>query len=421
MMRINEVSTNNISGERRNSRKTSGRSLAKVLSLLLITALLIIPQFGCGSNDENVLGGLLNQGENDESSNLGISMNNFLLDTICTITVYGIDNSDNTYDVLNEEGTLKEHINNIISGCFTQCRDYENLLSKTIEGSDVYRINHAGGKAVQVSEITMEIIKKGLEYGELSGGCFDISCGTETGLWNFRGNEDGEYDESCIASAEDLKEAAKHVDYTRVIIDEKNMTVQLEDPEMQLDLGGIAKGYIADRAAVYLEGANVKAAVVDFGGNIVVIGGKTKERLIENIYAADNFSDVVIGIKDPTGEMASGLIGTYPSRDLTLVSSGTYERAFELDGVRYHHILDPRTGWPADTDVLQVTIIMDRGHSVDCDGLSTTCLALGVEKGTELINSLSGTKGYENLEAIFVDAEGNVTFTNPETKYQDQK
>ena len=101
-----------------------------------------------------------------------------------------------------------------------------------------------------------------------------------------------------------------------------------------------------------------------------------------------------------------------PCTDKTVVTSGTYERYFEQDGVKYHHILDPETGYPIDTDVLSVTIISDRGNSADCDGLSTTCLALGMEKGLELV------KGLDGFEAIFVDLNGNVEMTSTETGFQ---
>lgn len=127
-------------------------------------------------------------------------------------------------------------------------------------------------------------------------------------------------------------------------------------------------------------------------------------------------SDFSLGIRDPLDE-TGGLLGIYPGRDVTIVTSGTYERFIEVDGVKYHHILDPETGWPVDTDVLQVSVIAGAGHSADCDGLSTVCLALGSDKGTELIKELAESGEFGPLEAIFVTTDGEIIYTNEDTSF----
>ena len=151
----------------------------------------------------------------------------------------------------------------------------------------------------------------------------------------------------------------------------------------------------------------MRSAIVDLGGNIVAIGGKA-EALINAEGEPIAFK---IGIKDPQSA-SGGLIGTIPAADKTVVTSGTYERYFVADGKKYHHILNSKSGMPTDTDVLSVTIISEKGHSADCDALSTSCLALGVEKGMSLVQSIKDT------EAIFVDTDGQIHLTSEEIGFE---
>ena len=254
--------------------------------------------------------------------------------------------------------------------------------------------------------MTAEVIEKGLEYGTLSNGVFDITIGKATDLWNFHdfqieeaSDSETENDKEAepLPDPELLKEAVSHVDYRKVKVDDDK--VALQDPEMEIDLGGIAKGYIADHLTRWLEERGVVSAVIDLGGNIVAIGGKS-----EGILELPQ-QDFTIGIKDPQSESGQ-LLGVFSCSDKTVVTSGTYERYVVKDGKKYHHILDPETGWPADTDVDSVTIITEKNHAVDADGLSTTCLALGVEKGIALMETIEGA------EAVFVDLDGNMTSTS---------
>ena len=179
--------------------------------------------------------------------------------------------------------------------------------------------------------------------------------------------------------------------------------MQLKDSEMELDLGGIAKGYIADKVTEFLCENGVTSGVIDLGGNIVAIGGKAGAL----VNAEGEAREFKVGIKDPLSE-SGDIIGTVPAKDKTIVTSGTYERYFEEDGIKYHHILDSKTGYPADTNILSVTIIADKGCSADCDALSTGCLALGLDAGRKLIEKTDGA------EAIFVDADGEIYTTSEE-------
>lgn len=382
----------------------------KRAAVLLLALTFIIPQIGCASNEEN-------------TNYTGISKTGFYLDTICTITIYGVDaGSDLGAEIAaaaDDEAEQTRIVQQLITDAFLECDRYEKLLSKTLAASEISKINSAAGQAVSVSEETKEVIEKGTGYGQLSGGLFDITIGKASDLWDFHeaeemadfaadGAEDGADSEtdSLLPDEEQLKEAVKHVDYKKISVNGEK--VQLADPEMEIDLGGIAKGYIADRVTEYLEERGVISAVVDLGGNIVAIGGKTKEILPESDNDSDNDgSDFSIGIKDPQSEDGQ-LLAVFSASDKTVVTSGTYERYMMVDGVKYHHILDPKTGWPIDNDVLSVTIIAEKGCAVDADGLSTTCLALGVEEGLQLIESLTEPA----VEAVFVDGQGHIYTTS---------
>ena len=361
-----------------------------VLALLIIA--LIIPQSACKSNGQNA------------ASNQGISKTGFFLDTVCSITIYGLADEDGRLAAMSGEEMEKECYL-IITDAFKLCSEYENMLSKTIETSDIARINNAKGKAVTVSDETIEVLKKGMEFGRLSGGAFDITIGKATDLWDFHDNAESGHEGGVVPAEKDLRDAISHVNYENIKIEGNR--VSLTDPETEINLGGIAKGYIADKAAEYLKERGVVSAIVDLGGNIVAIGGKTSQIAASGDTQETDFK---IGIKDPLSS-SGGLLELIPCKNKTVVTSGTYERYFEKDGVKYHHILDVNTGYPVDTDVLSVTIIADRGKSADCDGLSTTCLALGMEKGMELVKSLEG------FEAVFVDKDGNVEISSDNIKF----
>lgn len=372
-------------------KKFSIKKIITKATAVLAAFSLIITQTGCMSNGQN------------KAANQGVSKTGFYLDTICTVTIYGLEDSDGRLAAMSDE-ELEKECYLIITDAFKICTEYENMLSKTVAGSDIDRINNADGDAVTVSEETIEVLKKGLTFGELSGGAFDITIGKATDLWDFHDSQETGHEGSIVPEEEDLKEAVTHVNYKNIVID--GQKVSLTDPETEINLGGIAKGYIADKVAEYLESRGVISAIVDLGGNIVALGGKASCLVTasENVTSTENTEDFNVGIRNPLSDKGE-LLGVVPCKDKTVVTSGTYERYFEKDGVRYHHILDVKTGYPVDTDVLSVTIIADKGSSADCDGLSTACLALGMEKGMELVKSLEG------FEAVFVNTDGKAEQT----------
>ena len=369
------------------------RKIITKLNILILIAMIVVAGSlsGCGST----------------GTWSGYSKQSFYFDTICEITIFDLDPA--YFDDLTEDN-FEDTSNALITDAFKLMSEYEKTLSRTIDGSDIDRINKASGEATAVNEETLQVISKGIGFGDLSGGVFDITVGKASALWDF--HESLEEGGTEVPSAEALKEASEHIDYKAISMDEASGTVRLDDPEMMLDLGGIAKGYIADRVSEYLRGLGVTSGIVNLGGNIEVIGGKAGS-LGASLEEQSDFS---LGIRDPLDE-TGGLLGIYPGRDVTIVTSGTYERFIEVDGVKYHHILDPETGWPVDTDVLQVSVIAGAGHSADCDGLSTVCLALGSDKGTELIKGLAESGEFGPLEAIFVTTDGEIIYTNEDTSF----
>ena len=300
-----------------------------------------------------------------------LTMTGTYFDTVVQIEVWGADQD-------------------MIEHCRKMCETYEQMLSATIKTSEISRINNAGGEPVSVSDDTAELIEKGIEYGEISGGLFDITIAPASGLWNFTDNED-----KTIPDPAELAEAVSHIDYRCVHVD--GNTVVLTDPEAQIDLGGIAKGYIADRLKEYLESEGIEHALIDLGGNMLALGGR---------YDGTDFR---IGLQKPFAETGTAM-AALSINDQSVVTSGDYERYFEKDGVIYHHILAPSTGYPVQNDLDQVTIISER--SVDGDALSTTCFAMGLEDGMELIRSLDG------VEAIFVTKDGEIHTSSDEIGLQ---
>ena len=237
----------------------------------------------------------------------------------------------------------------------------------------------------------LKVIKMGIEMGDLSGGMFDITIGKVSSLWNFNG------DDPKVPEQSDLNDALTTVGYKNIVID--GSSVSLKNPRAELDLGGVAKGYIADRVCDYLEKQGVEKAVINLGGNVAVLGEKDKD------------TPWNIAIERPYSDRTE-MMGYVSVKDATVVTSGIYERKFEQDGVLYHHVLDPHTGYPVDSDLEAVTIRAARGNSGFCDGLSTVCLMLGRDKAQALIETLQKEHPEMKLEAAFIDKNDTMTQTD---------
>ena len=295
-----------------------------------------------------------------------VSRSAFALDTFITVTLYDSEDTE------------------ILDGCIKLCQDYEKLLSKTIETSEIYQLNHRDPsvRRIEVSPETAEVIEKGLYYSALSGGAFDITIEPASALWEFSGEE------SELPGEEELQEAIAKVGYEKVSVEGNEVVFQ--DSETTLDLGGIAKGYIADKMKEYLLERGVESAVIILGGNVLCVG----ERADGNPFQ--------IGLREPFGDR-NEQVAVLGIRDLSVVSSGVYERHFVKDGVNYHHILNPDTGWPYQNGLASVTIVSE--DSADGDALSTVCFSLGLEPGLELADSLP------DVWAYFITEDGEIHYS----------
>lgn len=296
-----------------------------------------------------------------------IDGNRFLLDTVVSIRLYDSEQ----YDILNNAFTLIEK--------------YEGQLSRYENESEISRINaEPAGTPVPVSEAARELIRTGIRYAQLSGGTFDPTVGPLVDLWGI-GSEDAR-----IPGSEEIDAALSLVNYSDVLIDDESGSVTLENEGMALDLGGIAKGWIADRTASFLLDNGERHILINLGGNVLVSGGKP---------GGEPFR---IGMQDPFDDRGR-FMGVFTLDEGSVVSSGIYERFFESDGIRYHHILSTTDGYPVRNGLAAVTILS--AGSVDGDALSTTVFALGLEDGLELVMSLDG------IEAAFITLEGKVIMT----------
>ncbi len=292
----------------------------------------------------------------------------FVLGTTCTIKL--VQGGD--------EKTLDD--------VFARLRAIDDRMSANKDGTEIAAVNKAAGRtgaagAVKVSDDTFYVISKALEYAKLTGGAFDPSVGPLVKLWNI-GSEG-----ASVPPAKSIAAALKLIDWKKVSLDAEAKTVRLASPGMRLDLGAIAKGYAADECDRILHAHKVKAAIVDLGGNVLVFGKKK------------DGNPWKIGVQNPDKERNS-YIGLVTGFDITVVTSGIYERFFIQDGKRYHHILDTKTGFPVDNGLKSVTIMTN--SSIDADGLSTSVFALGKDRGLELVKSMKGA------EAVIIDSADRV-------------
>ncbi len=270
----------------------------------------------------------------------------------------------------------------LLDEVFNEISRLEGLMSLNMKDSQVSIINRAAGRtSVPVDPRVFEVVSRGLYYSRLSEGLFDITIGPLVELWGI-GHENARVPESI-----EIEESLPLVDYTHIIMDPEESLIYLDTPGMVLDLGGIAKGYIADRIVLLLNKAGRESGIINLGGNVFAMGQKPEGGPFR------------IGVQNPDTDRGE-YIGVLSVRNKSIVSSGAYERYLEYEGERYHHILNPFTGYPAESDLDQVTIVSD--ESVDGDGLSTSVFSMGLEAGMKLIESVEG------VEAVFLTSSDQV-------------
>lgn len=293
-----------------------------------------------------------------------VSKANFLLDTYVEIKLY--DDSEPA----------------VIDLAFQEITRLEDMLSVNREGSELDRLAKAAGKEwVEISPETQEVLLLAKEYAELSGGLFDVTTGPLIDLWDING--EGHY-----PTREELNAVLPLISSDDLLLEDGKAYLAREG--MKANLGAIAKGYIADKVKEFLMDQGVESAIINLGRNILLIGSRPD---------GSNFN---VGVQDPNQDQGV-LLGQVSTADTSVVTSGINERYFTYEGVDYHHILDPFTGFPADNDLASVTILST--SSAQGDALSTTCLLLGIEKGMELIESLDG------VEAFFICKDGSTVMS----------
>ena len=296
-----------------------------------------------------------------------VSRSSFMMGTLIKLTIY-----DSNFD------------ESVFDKAFARIAEIESKMTINAGNvdSEIIKLNDSAGQDfVQLSPDTFYVLKKAVYYAELSDGKFDVTIGPLVKLWNI-GTE-----EAAVPAEQQILERLPLVNYRNLILNEQNSSAKLTNPGMVVDLGAIAKGYAADEVAKVLREAGIKHAIINLGGNILTINQKP------------DGSAWRLGLQDPL-EPRGDYMGIVMLKDQTLVTSGTYERYFEVGGKRYNHILNPQTGYPEDNSLMSVSIVGK--DSIDADALSTTVFLLGLEKGMELVESLPG------YEAIFITTDKKV-------------
>ncbi len=275
---------------------------------------------------------------NDKSSDEAFTRDVFAMDTYMNLKAYGS----------NAESALKKAENRI--------SELEKTLSVTSEGSDIWKLNHSGGEYVSVSDDTIELIKKAEEVGKETDGALDITLYPLLKEWGFT---TGDYK---IPDTRMLNELLNNVDYSKIKIEGENVTLP---PDVEIDLGALAKGYTGDEVISIISSCGVDSAIVSLGGNVQALGSKP------------DGSDWKVAVRDPFAPETDMCVVEISGK--AVITSGNYERFFTGDdGKNYWHILDPNDGYPADNGLVSVTVIGKNG--LECDALSTALFVCGYDK-----------------------------------------
>ena len=299
-----------------------------------------------------------------------------LMGTVCTVNAYD-DGTKSLYDEL-----------------FARLHEIDEKFSVTIDSSEISAINKAAGeRSVSVSSDTAYVVKASLAFAELTGGAFDPTVGPLVKIWGIN------TDHARVPEKSEIDAVLPLINWRDVSVADDN-TVMLKRRGMALDLGGIVKGYAADEVTKILKARKVRRAIVDLGGNIFVYGKKK------------DGSPWRVGIKDPNDPEGVPSIVLNVANS-TIVTSGVYERFFTENGVRYHHILDAKTGYPASSGLLSSTVVCE--SSMAADALSTSVFVLGKESGMELLRRMRSPELSEipGLHAqalgIFIEEDGSIS------------
>lgn len=288
------------------------------------------------------------------------------------------------FDTLIDLGAYGDE--SVLNALLKDCVRLDDLLSAQKDTSDIARLNAAGGAWVDIDADTADLLKRSIAFCEETGGMFDITIGAVSLLWDFK--EGKKPDDAAIQAA------LPHIDITKLEVE--GTRARLTDPDARIDVGGVAKGWIADYLAQKMRDNGITSGIINLGGNVFVLGEKPSG------------APWVIGLRDPNISQGRA-VATIEVRDASVVTSGLYERHFELDGIDYYHILDPHTGYPAHTDVRAVSVITP--GSFEGDGLSTLLFLKGWEEGVAFANERPET------EALFTDLNNTTHETDGFSAY----
>lgn len=287
----------------------------------------------------------------------------FAMDTYITMTAYG------------------RNVETALSDAEEKLTELERLWSVTDPDSDIYAVNHSDGQAVSVSEETAELLSFALQMAEETDGALEPTIYPVLTAWGFT------TEENRVPSDAEITELLKNVGYERIRLEDT--TVQL-DSGMMLDLGSVGKGYAGDLAAQVLKDSGITSALLDLGGNIQAVGTKS------------DGSPWRLGLRDP---FSDGTLGVLEISNQAVVTSGAYERYFiGEDGTRYGHIIDPATGYPAESGLASATVIAEEGRL--CDALSTSLYVMGAERAIEYWQQ------HPNFDMILITEDGEIYLTD---------
>ena len=313
----------------------------------------------------------------------------FIFNTDVHMHAYAADGED--------EGDLavRARLDEALMACRDRCLFFEQRFSRMRADSDIAQAHATSPEPVEVAPETADLVRQAIGYCERSQGFFDVTMGTVTSLWDFH--------KGVVPSRLALAEALPHVGYGKVTAGESangSATLAIADPKTILDLGGVAKGYIADDLACLLKTHGVTRFVLNLGGNVLVRGGRAGDSAARPpVHAGEPWKIGIVNPFDPAHYRAIVDVA-----EGSVVTSGLHERRFTRGGVTYHHILSPVDGMPAKTDAVSATIVAPR--SMDCDGYSTTALMMGTDRALAFVEGLPG------VEAIVITDADEVRWTS---------
>lgn len=299
-----------------------------------------------------------------------VNTNAFFFDTFITITLYYDDNSK------------KDDYEQLLIDATTLCNKYEKIFSYTNENSELFQINNSSSASIFLSKELYEILKYSEEFKELTKNSFNPFLGKLWEMWDYKA--------STVPSDEDIKNALNDIELYSPSLSNLNLTYTNINNKPYINFGAIAKGYIADKLKDFLLENGVNYGIINLGGNILAIGSKPN----------DDFYKVAI-----TKPFIENEVSAYINiKNLSVVTSGIYERYFKENDKIYHHIINPHTGYPVENNLYSVTIITS--SSTTADALSTSVFVMGLDAGLEFVNEL------DDVYAVFIDNNYNIILSN---------